>query len=185
MNSKVRGPILWLVVFVGGAVFQLWRGAPIDTLVYSLVALLVILAFQKRFGTPEFKPVRFTTTVMILLASTLVFIFSPIHSWLVSAFYLLLVPLVVKVAWQKNSPQEELSTPALKRASRIWFTIGSLTCICELGNYFASAYTNNDKAFPTITVLVDPIVAHDLGRVVFVIFWSMAGVGLLRISTKR
>lgn len=67
----------------------------------------------------------------------------------------------------------------------IWFVIGTLTCIFELGNYFASDITHDDKSFPTLTVLVDPIVANSWGKVVFVVVWAGIGAGLLRVSTKR
>lgn len=64
-------------------------------------------------------------------------------------------------------------------------TISLLTCILESVNYFASDATGNDKAFPTITVLVDPIVASNTGKLGFILLWSLAGAGLLRVSTKK
>lgn len=185
MDAKLRGPVLWLVVFIGGAAFQLWRGSPIDTVVYASVALLVIIAVQERLRTPEFSATRFTTAASTLLVSTLVFILFPIHSWPTAVFYLLLVPVLLRIIWQKESKPSQGLTSALRRSSRIWFTIGSLTCICELGNYFASDITHDDKAFPTLTVLVDPIVADRLGKLIFVTAWAVIGVGLFRVSTAK
>lgn len=185
MDAKLRGPVLWLVVFIGGAIFQLWRGSPVDTLVYALVALLVILAAQEKFRTPEFSATRFMIAASTLLVSTLVFLLFPIHSWTTAVLYLLLLPMLLRIIWQKESKQSQGSTSALKRSSKIWFAIGSLTCICELGNYFASDITHDDKAFPTLTVLVDPFVADRLGKVIFVVVWTVIGVGLLRVSTAK
>lgn len=185
MDAKLRGPVLWLVVFIGGAAFQLWRGSPIDTVVYASVALLVIIAVQERLRTPEFSATRFTTAASTLLVSTLVFILFPIHSWPTAVFYLLLVPVLLRIIWQKESKLSQGSTSALRRSSRIWFTIGSLTSICELGNYFASDITHDDKAFPTLTVLVDPFVADRLGKLLFVAVWAVIGVGLFRVSTQK
>lgn len=185
MTSRTRGAILWLVVFVLGALFQFWRRAPVDTLAYSLVALFVLVSAQKKFRTPQFGAIRFSTTVIILLVSTTVFIFSPIHSWLATVFYLILAPVALRVAWQQDFEPLRASDAALRRSSRIWFVIGSLTCISELGNYFASDYTHDDKAFPTITVLVDPIVAETVGKTIFVVIWAAIGVGLSRVSTAK
>ncbi len=185
MESKLRGPVLWLVVFLGGAVFQFWRGASIDTLVYVSVALLVIVAVQERFPTPEFSATRFTTAALTLLVSTLVFILFPIHSWPTAIFYVLLVPVLLRIIWKKESEPSQSPTSALRRSSKIWFVIGSLTCICELGNYFASDFTNDDKSYPTLTVLVDPFVADNVGKVIFVIVWMAIGVGLFRVSTAQ
>ena len=185
MDAKLRGPVLWLVVFIGGAAFQLWRGSPVDTLVYVSVALLVTLAVQERLRTPEFSATRFATAVSILLVATLVFILFPIHSWPTAVFYLLLVPVLLRIIWQKESAPSQDSTMAMRRSSKIWFAIGSLTCICELGNYFASDITHNDKAFPTLTVLLDPIVADKVGKVIFVTVWAVIGAGLFRVSTEK
>ncbi len=185
MDTKLRGPVLWLVVFIGGAAFQFWRGSSIDTLVYASVALLVIVAVQERFRTPEFSTTRFTTAVSTLLVSTLVFIFFPIHSWPTAAFYLLLVPILLRIVFQKELIEPQNSTLALRRSGKVWFAIGFLTCISELGNYFASDITHDDKAFPTLTVLVDPIVADSLGKLIFVTVWAAIGVGLFRVSTQK
>lgn len=185
MESKLRGPALWLVVFFGGAAFQFWRGASIDTVVYVSVALLVIVAVQERFRTPEFSATRFTTAALILLVSTLVFILFPIHSWPTAIFYLILVPVLLRMIWKKDSRPSQSSTSALRRSSKIWFIIGSLTCICELGNYFASDFTHDDKSYPTLTVLVDPFVADSVGKVIFISVWMAIGVGLFRVSTTE
>jgi len=185
MDAKLRGPVLWLIVFIGGAAFQFWRGSPTDTLVYASVALLVIVAAQEKLRNPEFSATRFTTAASTLLVSTLVFTLFPIHSWLTAVFYLLIVPVLLRIIWQKESKPSQGPTSALRRSSKIWFAIGSLTCICELGNYFASDITRNDKAFPTLTVLVDPFVADRLGKVIFVAIWAAIGVGLFRVSTAK
>lgn len=185
MESKLRGSVLWLVVFVGGAAFQLWRGASIDTLVYTSVALMVIIAVQERFRTPEFTATRFSIAASILVLSTLIFILFPIHSWPTAIVYLLLVPVLLRIAFRKESASSPDSTEALRRSSRIWFVIGSLTCICELGNYFASDITHDDKSFPTLTVLVDPIVADNVGKIIFVMVWMAIGMGLFRVSAAQ
>lgn len=185
MESKLRGSIPWLVVFVGGAAFQLWRGSPIDTLVYSAVALLVIIATQDKIGIPEFSPTRFVAAASTLLVSTVVFVLFPIHSGIAAGCYLLLVPVLLRIVFRKESASFPDSTEALRRSSKIWFVIGSLTCICELGNYFASDFTHDDKSFPTLTVLVDPFVADNVGKIIFVMVWMAIGVGLFRVSTAE
>lgn len=185
MNTKLRSQILWLVVFVVGAIFQLWRGSPIDTLIYSTVAILILISRQTWFERFEFKTIRYGATRLILLLGTLVFLIFPIHGWPTAVSYLLLLPASLSVVLQKDFVFSDSSTGALRRSSKIWFTIGSLTCICELGNYFASDITHDDKSYPTLTVLVDPFVANSAGKVVFVLVWAWIGAGLFRIATVR
>jgi hypothetical protein len=185
MESKTRGTVFWLVIFVGGAVFQLWRGSPVDTIIYLVVALLVFFSSQHRIQIPAFKETRFSSAAFLLLVAMLVFIFLPIHSWIVSIIYLILVPFLFRIIWQQDLPVLHKPNSALRRSSKTWVTIGLLTCVCELGNYFASDFTHNDKAYPTITVLLDPVVADTWGKVIFVIIWAGIGIGILRVSTQR
>lgn len=185
MDSKLRGAILWLIVFTLGAAFQLWRGSPIDTLIYSIAALLVIVMIQDKFEIPEFGASRFGEVALILIICGGFFTIVPIHSWLTTACLLVLVPALLKVIFGKESIASQNSTKALARSSKIWFVIGSLTCLFELGNYFASEATHDDKTFPTLTVLLDPFVADSVGKVIFVAVWTAIGVGLIRVSTTQ
>lgn len=185
MDSKVRGTTLWLLIFIAGAVFQLWRGSPVDTVIYLVVALLVILSSLSSFKIPGFRSTRFSSWALLLLIATLGSSLLPIHSWPITTIYLMLVPVIIRIAWPRDLPTSQLRDDASRRSSMIWSAIGILVCICELGNYFASDYTHNDKAYPTITVLVDPIVANAWGKVVFVLIWAGIGAGLFRVSTKR
>ena len=185
MDARLRSPILWLVVFFGGAIFQFWRGATVDTLVYLSVALLVIVEVQERFRIPEFRAIRFTTATSTLLAGSLVFILFPTHSWPSAITYLVFIPVLLRIIWGEGSKSALISTSALRKSSKIWFVIGVLTCICELGNYIASEITHDDKSFPTLTVLIDPIVAGSVGKIVFVLMWTLIGIELLRVSAAK
>lgn len=183
--GRSRGQILWLAIFVAGAIFQLWRDSPVDVVVYLVVALLIFLSSQSRFQVLEFQAIRFPTVALALLLAVLVFLFGSIHSWLVTVTFLMLAPMLIRIAWQRDLSALQPIDDASRRSSRIWSGIGLLACVCELGNYFASDYTHNDEAYPTITVLVDPIVANAWGKAAFVIVWAGIGTGLLRVSTKR
>lgn len=184
MTAKFRTSTLWIIVFFGGTIFQYWRGSQIDTLVYATVTALLLLASQDIFGLPELEATTLKSSGIILLVCTAVFIFADIHTAASAVFYLALIPLLLRNMWRSDASSADISTPAVRRSSRIWFAIGLLTCLAELGNYFAADATHNDKAYPTITVLVDPLVANNAGKIVFVILWSMIGVGLFRVSEK-
>ena len=185
MRRNSRTSTLWLIVFFVGTIFQYWRGSQVDTLVYATVTALLLLASQDLWDIPKLHAINFKVSVIVLLVCTAVFIFSRIHSIPGTVFYLILVPLLLKNMWRSDGQGYEPSTPAFRRSSWIWFTIGLLTCLAELGNYFAADVTHNDKSYPTITVLVDPLVANNAGKIFFIILWSLIGVGLLRVSTKE
>ena len=185
MGKNSRTSTLWIIVFFLGTIFQYWRGSQIDTLVYAIVTGLLLFASQDIWDIPNLRAVSFRVSVMILIVCTAVFIFSPIHRIPSTVFYLALIPLMLKNMWRGDAQGYEPSTPAFRRASWLWFTIGLLTCLVELGNYFAADLTHNDKSYPTITVLVDPLLANNAGKIFFIFLWSMIGVGLFRVSVKK
>jgi len=185
MRKNSRTSTLWIIALFGGTIFQYWRGSQIDTLVYAIVTALLLLASHDILEIPKLEAISLGTSVSILLVCTLAFIFFRIHTMPTTVFCLFLVPLLLMNIWRNDANDDSFSTPALRRSSWIWVTIGLLTCFAELGNYFAAAVTHNDKAYPTITVLVDPLVANNAGKIVFVVLWSMIGVGLFRVSEKK
>lgn len=185
MRKDSRTSTLWIIAWVIGTLFQFWRGSQIDTLVFATITALLLLASQDILEIPKLVAIGFRTSVAILFVCTFVFIISRIHTFPSTIFYLALVPLILKNMWRNDAFDDLPSTPTIRRSSWIWFTIGLLTCLAELGNYFAAYVTHNDKAYPTITVLVDPFVANYAGKIFFVSLWSFIGVGLFRISEKK
>lgn len=185
MHSKTKGPALWLAIFLIGAAFQFWRHSQVDTLIYIVVALMVVAALQNRIRIPEFAQTSLTFSVATVLVSAMIFLIFPIHSWLVAAFYLGLIPILAKICWQGNLGQTGGIDRGMMRSAQIWTVIGLLICVCELGNYLASDYTHNDKRYSTLTVLFDPVLADRWGKVLFIILWAGIGVGLLRVTSAK
>lgn len=185
MTKRSLNSTLWIITFFIGTIFQFWRGSQIDTLVFATVTSLLLLASQDIFELPNLNAMRLAISIGFLFICTLVFLLAPSHSVLSAIFYLALIPVLLKNMWRSDSMIAELPSPALRRSSWIWFTIAVITCLAELGNYFAADATHNDKVYPTITVLVDPFVANHAGKIVFVFLWAIIGVGLLRVSVKK
>ncbi len=185
MRKNSRNSTLWIVTFFIGTIFQFWRGSQIDTLVFAVITSLLLVASQEILALPDLLATHFGTSLGILLVCTLVFTIVGIHSVFSAIFYLALVPVVLRTTWRSDSIITVEPTAAIRKSSMIWFTIGVLTCFSELGNYFAADATHNDKVYPTITVLIDPLVAHNEGKIVFVLLWAIIGVGLFRVSVKR
>ncbi len=182
---NTRTTPLWIITFLIGTIFQFWRGSQIDTLVFATITSLLMLTARNLFEFPNLKAPELTTSTGALIVCTLVFLIVGIHSVLSAIFYLLLIPVILKSMWRGDSLEMEATSPAMRRSSWIWFTIGVCTCLAELGNYFAADATHNDRVYPTITVLVDPFVANSVGKIVFISLWSIIGIGLFRASVKR
>ncbi|MFZ2227504.1 MAG: hypothetical protein WA090_07460 [Candidatus Nanopelagicaceae bacterium] len=82
------------------------------------------------------------------------------------------LPLLLSISWRSHDDDREPISPNRQFTSRIWIFLVLLLCVSELGNYFWSDFTGSDIKYPTLTVLVDPIVASTAGRIGFVFIWA-------------
>jgi hypothetical protein len=57
--------------------------------------------------------------------------------------------------------------------------------VIELIAFIGEYFTEDDTAFPTISVILDPVLETQLGRAAFVALWLMAGIYLLGVRRKR
>jgi len=176
---------LWVAVFVIGALFQWWRGSKGDFLIFGLIALLLTLALLHKIEIPHLAEPRFIIAAWWLALSTSIFMITPIHSLASTGISLFLLPLLLSIIWRKDGTGYPPMARQGRFTTRIWISIALLLSLSELGNYFGSLHGGGDSKFPTLTVLVDPIVGFTPGRIGFVFLWSLVGVELLKGSTER
>ncbi|MDP1720541.1 MAG: hypothetical protein Q8L08_06060 [Candidatus Nanopelagicaceae bacterium] len=182
---KFTSGYLWVIIFGLGALFQWWRESKVDFVIYGLIGFLLILALQEKIRIFSAKGPRFTFASWWLALSACIFMIAPIHSVASTVTALLLLPLLFSISWRPQDEDRAPMTPERLVTSRMWVSLAFLLSVSELGNYFWSDLTGSDAKFPTLTVLVDPIVASTAGRIGFVFIWALVGIELLKGSTKR
>ncbi|MEY4423767.1 MAG: hypothetical protein RLZZ258_870, partial [Actinomycetota bacterium] len=67
----------------------------------------------------------------------------------------------------------------------IWITLALMMAVSELFAFIFAEVYKDDSSFPTISVLVNPVLDSPYGRAIFLIVWMAIGVGLLQIRRKR
>ncbi|MBI3430088.1 MAG: hypothetical protein HY050_08575 [Actinobacteria bacterium] len=185
MKYKFIPVHLWLAVFVIGAGFQWWRGSKGDFVIFGLIALLLILSLIRESEITYLGNPRFVIAAWWLALSTSILMISQIHSVASTVSLLLLLPLLLSIIWRKEVSKHSPPTERRRITSRLWISLALLLSLSEMGNFFGSYNTGNDLQYPTLTVLVDPVIYSTAGRIVFVFLWSLIGVELLKGSTER
>ena len=66
-----------------------------------------------------------------------------------------------------------------------WGVWACLFAVIELVAFIGGFLTNDDDTFPTISIILDPVLETQLGRAVFVALWLMAGIFLLGVRKRR
>lgn len=185
MKRQLISGYLWVIVFTLGAVFQWWRESKVDFVIYGLIGLLLTLALWEKTKIPYANGPRFIIASWWLALSTCIFMIFPVHGLASTVTALLLLPLLLSISWRSHDDDREPISPNRQFTSRIWIFLVLLLCVSELGNYFWSDFTGSDIKYPTLTVLVDPIVASTAGRIGFVFIWALAGIELLKGSIRK
>lgn len=178
-------------------VFQFWRGAPIDGLIFAGIAVTIVVERLIRIRraespappTPSTTPGggrRLAIILAVALAATIVIIVAPrtgpVSITLIAALGLAAVALV----WNR-APGSQTGSPQLRLRSRIvWASVGIALCVWEALAYILSvAVPRGWIGFPTLSLLLEPTVNFDPTRAVLTVAWLAAGVWLVAGVTSR
>ena len=167
--------------------FQVFRGSLADTTIFVLFAGLAVLS---QHGKPEqFLPKlpRLHRKQVIIGVATLAVLMTamPRHTVAYGLLFIAISAYVILTNWYADSGKKERRNPPVARATVIWRTYGIALCIWELSANILGQLNNTLTEFPTISVLVDPILDHPIGKAGFVLLWLMSGVGFMRLWRVR
>lgn len=180
--------ILWMSVLTIMATFQTWRGAYVDgILFYAIVAMLVIDRLTGGRIVLMKKPVVAPKVVTLGITGVLgaVLVLAPRHSWIDLVAFIAIGVTVLIVAWEPYEVRVKRPRHALIRSVWFWSLAAVAICLWEATAFVLSVtMPGGNENFPTISVLLDPFVENQWGRMVFVGLWLAAGYGLLRFWRK-
>ena len=167
--------------------FQVFRGSAGDALIFAIFAALTILS---QHGKPEqFLPTipKLHRKQVIIGVTTLAVLMTaiPRHTVAYGLMFVAIGAYVVATSWYTDSGKKERRNLPVARATVIWRTYGIALCVWELAANILGQLNNTLSEFPTISVLVDPLLDHPLGKAGFVLLWLMSGVGFMRLWRVR
>lgn len=196
-SSWPTSVVLWVVTLTIMAVFQFWRGAPIDGAIFAALTLgLVIerLVRMRRPAAPDSvaRPTRSPSTprlplvVGAALAAGLALVIAPRTGPVSIALVVAIGLAAVALVWHRG-PGSRASTPDSRRRSRIaWGTLGIALCVWEALAYILSvAVPRGWIGFPTVSLLLEPAVDFDPSRALLTAAWLAAGVWLVAGAAAR
>ena len=182
---RYRHPWIWMFVIV--VAFQVFRGSIADALIFGSFAGLAILSqsgrreqFLRQIPRVTRKQVLIGVAGLAVLMTAL-----PRHSVAYGLLFLVIGCYVILTSWYADSGAKERRNLPVSRATVLWRTYGIALCLWELAANILGQLNNTLSEFPTISVLVDPLLDHPLGKAGFVLLWLMSGVGFMRLWRVR
>lgn len=100
-------------------------------------------------------------------------------------WFLASVPLIAAVAISHDEPQNAPDHESARRAEFMWSTWAILMALAELIAYICSRVFSNEKAYPTISVLIQPEFSGGAMKALFIALWLPTGIWLLSQGVKK
>lgn len=189
--------MLWVVTLSVMAVFQFWRGAPIDGLIFTVIAVVVIVERLVRMRHAASPPAaapearlsdrgRLILVLVVAVAAALVIIVAPRTGPVSISLVAALGVGAVALVWN-HAPRESPRNPRSRRRARIaWASLGIALCVWEALAYILSVVVPRGWiGFPTVSLLLEPAVDFDPSRALLTVVWLAAGVWLVAVTVTR
>jgi hypothetical protein len=177
----------WVWVFLVTTSLQVFRGSPIDTLIFGSSTLIVWLdasGFFRKSVQDQPKVSNALITIAMLMLG-LILSFFPRHTYLHGAILFVILPFALYLTWYKDKGPKEVADPIMQRTKSIWRVLCLVLCVWEFAANILGQLNNSLTSHPTISVLIDPFLDTTIGQTIFVVLWLFLGVGLLRIWNKK
>ncbi len=177
----------WVVVFLGTAIFHTLRGSWEDILIFggaSLFILSQVFSFTK-FGFKSQPKLGIPAIAGFVVLAAAVLYLAPRHSIPNLVLLLAIIPIGAVLLLYVDEENQPGPSDQVVRARWLWGSWAVVFALIELIAYVGSKLTQDLVQFPTISVLLDPVLETPLGRAVFVAFWLAAGVYLFGVRRSR
>lgn len=187
MKRLLAGMNPWLPPMIYVVIFHVMRGSYGDALIFAAGSLILIADWKKwiKWSMPErpkFK--RWTVLLAIALASSVLF-FSERGGWQDIVLLLALAPIALSLVYYRDHGPKPSTTRVMNRTRWLWLTLAVTMCVSELFAYIWANAFKDDETYPTISVIVNPVLESPYGRGVFLALWMLIGIGLLQVWRKR
>ncbi|HZK59282.1 MAG TPA: hypothetical protein VFC59_05365 [Cryobacterium sp.] len=183
-----RGALLWTLGLAIMAGFQLWRSAWVDGILFSLlVGMLVIDTLTG--GRIRLLRLPVAAPRWLVLAGTaalgVVLVLSPRHGWVDLLMTGVIGVAVLLLIWAPGPARTWQPAAAVRRSALAWSVLAVGLSLWEALAFILGAGSEAARwEFPTVSVLLDPVVESTLGRAVFVGLWLLGGLALLRVRRR-
>jgi heme exporter protein D len=93
--------------------------------------------------------------------------------------------LVISLIWSREHSERIVRDKRIRRSELLWVILAAALALWEFGANILGIQFKSLYVFPTISVLVDPMLDSQGGKAIFVCMWMAMGLGLLRLVRQR
>lgn len=169
----------WIPLFAFVCLFHIVRGVASDAILFGLFTLIEIASWQGWLPRFKHRPNLNVWLVRgVLVAAGCTLFFAERNSLADHLLFFGLLPLAI---WTVNFKHATIRSPKfVVRTRGLWLALALAMALVELGAYIAANILKDDRDWPTVSVLVGPVLDLPLGRIVFMTVWVALGWAVMR-----
>jgi hypothetical protein len=177
----------WLPPMIYVAIFHLMRGAYVDSAIFAVGSFILVADWKKwiRWSMPERPKFGWLPVALSITVASSVLYFSERDGWQDRVLLVALAPVALFLVYYRDHGPKPSSTRVMNRTRWLWLTLAVIMCVSELFAYIWANAFKDDKSYPTISIIVNPVLDSPYGRGIFLTLWMLIGVGLLQIWRKK
>ena len=177
----------WVVIFVGTAIFHIWRGSWQDVAIFGLSAILILTQVfgLTKVGFKTQPKVPGWLLLLVISLSAVILYLAPRHGVISFTVLVAFIPIGITLLLYKDQEIQAQPSTAMFRSRIIWGSWATGFALTELVAYVGSKLSGDLEQFPTISVILDPVLDTSVGRAVFVILWLLGGAYLFGVRRVR
>jgi hypothetical protein len=184
--SVVRDPIM-IAIFLLAGIFDVLSGDPIvhGAVLFAIAGVLTFDATAGRHDEPSARraPIRPALTPILVLIAVVYVVFIGSfarYSWPSSLAVVVLGGAGVALAWRRPIGPDPDPTPLDPAGAITWVCVFVALALWELSALLLQpSLTTSSQAHPTISTLMDPVLATHVGRSITLLLWLAFGWFLL------
>lgn len=184
-EPKLRHLSLWILAFLINLGLQVFRSSLGDTILFTIFSVTLIVASRTKANLVWLNRLRFKYLLELVLVFTALILVFPWHTALMAGLFAALLGFIVIVIFTRERTERSPRTKRMKRAELIWVLWAVGLALWEFGANLLGIFNDSLYEFPTISILVDPLLDAPGGKTAFVILWMVAGLALLRLVRQR
>jgi hypothetical protein len=187
LKNVLTGINPWLPVFAFVTLFHLIRESYIDATIFAVGSVVLVLDWKKllRWRMPKRRRLKGSTLIIAVALSCSVLFFSDRGGWQDVLLLLVLGPIALYLVYYQDRGPKPSGNGTMTRTKWIWMTLAIFMAVSELFAYIWAEVFKDNNTYPTISIIVNPILDSPYGRGIFLILWMLIGFGLLRNGLRK
>ena len=176
----------WVAILVIIGTVQLIRDAPVDSVIFWVMAVLITLDAVGVLPQLPAARVPFAALALGGALAVVLLVLAPRHGLLAGIVVSVIGIAAVTITWSRPSAEPPARDRLVLRGAVLWASVTVVLCLWELSSFLLGRFTLDTKiAHPAVSDLLDPAVDTWAGRIVFVAVWVAAMVGFVWVGHGR